>query len=384
MAKAKKSDKELMDDFVKTLEDKYNAYFVPEVHRTGIISLDLVLNGGLETGSLIELSGESQSGKSTLVLNLVKNMADKGFKTLYIDAEGSVKEDMIRGIGLGPYLATSKKRDNLFTVVRSSGYTAVENLIDSALETKAYKIFVIDSLSALSNDEYIDIESDRNATETRIGMDAQLTSRFLKKLNALKTDYKCVFIIINQTRVDLSNSFKPTYSSTGGQAVKFYPDIRLFMRVKDKLKEKKELIIGEQEIPIGANCLIEARKSRLGAGNIPYPIQVRYGKGINNLATYQYILPQIYNDKGQPILDKTSSVTYVLHLPSGDDKTSGGIDTVPKLIADHYDEVCLIVDNYLTEYFEKIKEDAISSSGEFVETSEVSTVSLDDALDFEM
>lgn len=379
MAKAKKTGTE-SDSFIKILEDKYNAYFTPDIYRTGIISLDLALNGGLETGSLIELSGESQSGKSTMVLHLVKNMADKGFKTLYIDSEGSVKEDMIRGIGLGPYLATKEKKDNLFTVVRESGFQAAEQLIDAALETGEYKIIVVDSWTALANDEYLDIESDRNATEMRIGLDAQLTSRLIKKLNSLKTEHNCIFIVINQTRVDLSNSFKPTYSSTGGQAMKFYPDIRLFMRVTGKIYENKDLIIGDTKVPIGAECTIEARKSRLGAGFIPYPIQVKYGKGINNLATYQYILPQIYNEKGEPVLEKTSTVSYVLHLPSGDDKTSNGKDAIPRLIADHYDEVSDIVDTYLESYFEKIKTDALSSSGEVTEDVISNGFSLDDSL----
>ena len=45
---AKKVDSETANkDFLKLLESKYNAYFEPETIRTGIIPLDLLLNGGL-------------------------------------------------------------------------------------------------------------------------------------------------------------------------------------------------------------------------------------------------------------------------------------------------------------------------------------------------
>lgn len=374
----KTSEKDTKKDFLKLLEDKYNAYFEPEVFRTGIIPLDLVLNGGLETGSIIELSGESQSGKSTLVLHLVRKMAESGFKTLYIDSEGSVKDDMIRGIGLSEYQSTKTNKNNLFTVVRQSGYKAVEDLIDAALMTKEYKLFVIDSLSALANDEYLEIDSDKSATETRIGLDAQLTSRLLKKLNALKTDYNCIFILINQTRLQM-NGYVTSYASTGGQAVKFYPDIRLFMKVKEKIYEQKELIIGNTKVPIGANCTIEARKSRLGAGFIPFPITVYYGKGIHDLSAYAFILPQIKANK-KPVLEKTSTVTYVLHLPSGDYKTTSGEKGVPKLIVEHYDEVEPFVDNYLDEYFKKISDGELEASEEIIEKVAPNDISLDEDL----
>lgn len=377
MAK-EKTIEEKRKAFDKLLEDKFNAYFEPDVYKTGIVPLDLVLNGGLETGSLIELAGESQCGKSTLVLHLVKNMAEKGLKTLYIDSEGSVKEDMLDGIGLTPYLTTKKNKNNLVTVIRESAFKVVEELIDAALTTDEYKIFVIDSLTALANDEYLDIESDRSTLEMRPGLQAQLTSNFLRKLNALKTAHNCIFICINQTRVDLSG-FKPTHKSTGGQAVMFYPDIRLFMKVKAKIEEKRELIIGAQDIPIGASGTIEAKKSRLGAGFIPFPITVYYGKGISNLTAYESLLPNIPAGKGK-ILEKTSSVTYVLNLPSGEYKTTKGENGLHQLVVDHYDEVTEAVDAYLDEYFNKVKNNELEASEEIYHEVEESDISIDDSI----
>ena len=354
MAK-EKSSTDKQKDFFKMLEDQFSAYFEPEVIKTGILPFDLVLNGGLETGSLLEITGDSQCGKSTLVLHAVKNLAEKGYKTLYIDAEGSVKDDMLDGIGLTKYLVSKGKKDNKILVIREAAFSAVENLIDSALATDEFKIIVIDSLTALVNDDYITMnEKDkRSSLEERPGLQARLTSAFLRKLNALKTAHNCIFICINQTRTDLSG-FMASQKSTGGKAVEYFPDIRLYMKVKEKIFEKRQLILGEQDIQIGAAGFIEAKKSRLGLGRIPFPLTVYFGKGISNLHAYEQLLPTIPVGKTHA-LEKTSSVSYTLTLPSGTDTTSKGINGLHTLIHDHYKEIEPFVDKYLDEYFSKVK-----------------------------
>lgn len=370
-------------DFFKQLEDNLNIFFEPDRYKTGIIPLDLALNGYLETGSLIELSGESQTGKSTLLMHLSRCMCEQGEKVVYIDAEGSVKEDQMRGIGLLPYLSNKSNPDNNFTLIKKSTYNEVENAITLFLKRGGYKLFIIDSITALMGDVYADLDSGRNSTENRVGYDAQMVSRFLKKLNSLKIDYNCIFIFINQTRIDMSNPYLTKYDSTGGQAVKFYPDVRLFMKLKDKLIEKKQLVTGNYDIPIGANTTIEARKSRLGLGYIPYPMTVYFGKGISNLNAVVSLL-QTINYKDKPALEKQSTVTYVLHLPSGDYKTSKGQAAVSGLVAEHFDEAIELVNEYLDAFYEglrkKEQEDADAPSDEniTVEKNKEQEYSLDD------
>lgn len=377
---AKKKEEKSTNEFYSFLEDKYKAYFEPDIYKTGIVALDEVLNGGLETGSLIELSSESQAGKSTLVLHLAKNMAAQGLKTLYIDSEGSVKNDMLKGIGLLPYLSTGENRNNLFTLVRESGYSKVEELISVALQYEDFKLFVIDSLTALTYDDYLDLESKKDIVDHQIGLDARLIGRLLKKLNALKTAYNCIFIIINQTRTNMGG-YIVTKESTGGQAVKFYPDVRLFMKVKEKIQDEKDLIIGKQKIPIGANCTIEAKKSRVGPGYIPYPITIYYGKGASNLTAYSNLLPTI-KINGKPILKQLSTVSYELTLNGNKYSTSKGKNGLTALITEHYEELVPIIDDYLESYYAKVADGLLESEGEeIIEEVQAEEYELDDTLD---
>ena len=133
----------------------------------------------------------------TLLLHLAKNLCDKGYKTVYIDAEGSVKDDLINGVGLSPYVCTSDNKDNKFLVIRESGYKAVETVIKKCLSTGEFKLFILDSLTALSPDIYLDEDSDRVGTEDRVGYEAQLNGRLLKQLNSLK--YKYILYILHHT-----------------------------------------------------------------------------------------------------------------------------------------------------------------------------------------
>lgn len=349
-----------IQDIFKSLEKEITVFFKPDLIQTGIIPLDLALNGGVETGSLIELSGESQTGKSTLLLHLSKNLCDKGYRVLYIDAEGSVKDDLITGVGLDEYKTGANSLDNKFTVLRISGYKEVERTIKQVLlakEDQKYTVFIIDSLTALSPDVYVDITSDRVGTEDRVGYEAQLNGRLLKQLNSLKTAHNCIFIFINQTRIDMSG-WKPKYTPAGGQAVKFLPDVRLFMKLKDKHEIEEQTPSGLIKRPYAIDTTIEAHKSRLGPGYIPYNLRIILGKGASNITAFFDLLPNITKEidgEEVPMLNQKSSVTYDLNLESGTYTTTRGRNSVITLLEEHYDEITVEVEDFLNNYYSKFK-----------------------------
>ncbi len=78
---------------------------------TGIAEMDRVLGGGIVNGSVTLVGGDPGIGKSTLLLQVVQNLAEKGLKILYISGEESAKQIKLRGARLG---ASSK---NLFVLV---------------------------------------------------------------------------------------------------------------------------------------------------------------------------------------------------------------------------------------------------------------------------
>ncbi len=69
--------------------------------RTGIGEMDRVLGGGLVAGSAILVGGDPGIGKSTLLLQLLQQLAAKGMKVLYISGEESARQIKLRGKRVG-------------------------------------------------------------------------------------------------------------------------------------------------------------------------------------------------------------------------------------------------------------------------------------------
>ena len=69
--------------------------------ETGIRELDRVLGGGFVKDSLTLISGDPGIGKSTLALQIAKDLSEQKKKVLYISGEESVSQLTNRAIRLG-------------------------------------------------------------------------------------------------------------------------------------------------------------------------------------------------------------------------------------------------------------------------------------------
>lgn len=70
---------------------------------TGIEEFDRVLGGGIVTGSLVLVGGDPGIGKSTLLLQMCRELSAKQLKILYISGEESLKQIKMRADRLGTF-----------------------------------------------------------------------------------------------------------------------------------------------------------------------------------------------------------------------------------------------------------------------------------------
>lgn len=108
---------------------------------TGIGELDRVLGGGIVQGSLTLVGGDPGIGKSTLLLQVCKNLADTGHKVLYISGEESGTQIKMRADRIGSF---SK---NMLLLCETSLDT-----IGEAIRKQAPEIVVIDSIQTMYNE----------------------------------------------------------------------------------------------------------------------------------------------------------------------------------------------------------------------------------------
>lgn len=105
---------------------------------TGIQELDRVLGGGLVRGSLVLVGGDPGIGKSTLLLQVCRNMAEDGRKVLYISGEESLQQIKLRAERIGKFAKELKLlcETNL-------------EVIQSVLEKEKPEVVIIDSIQTM-------------------------------------------------------------------------------------------------------------------------------------------------------------------------------------------------------------------------------------------
>lgn len=108
---------------------------------TGIDELDRVLGGGIVQGSLILVGGDPGIGKSTLLLQVCKNLADTGHKVLYISGEESGVQIKMRADRIGSF------SENMLLLCETSLDT-----IEEVIRRQKPEMVVIDSIQTMYSD----------------------------------------------------------------------------------------------------------------------------------------------------------------------------------------------------------------------------------------
>ena len=109
---------------------------------TGMNELDRVLGGGIVTGSLVLVGGDPGIGKSTLLLQVCRNLAERNIKILYVSGEESLQQIRIRADRMGEF------SDTLLLLSETNLGT-----IREAIERTKPSVVIIDSIQTMYNEE---------------------------------------------------------------------------------------------------------------------------------------------------------------------------------------------------------------------------------------
>lgn len=107
-----------------------------------IKELDRVLGGGIVQGSLTLVGGDPGIGKSTLLLQVCKNLSEHGHSVLYISGEESLKQIKLRADRIGAF-----KNDMKLLCETNLG------LIESAIREEKPQVVIIDSIQTMYQEE---------------------------------------------------------------------------------------------------------------------------------------------------------------------------------------------------------------------------------------
>lgn len=109
---------------------------------TGIAELDRVLGGGIMQGSLILVGGDPGIGKSTLLLQVCRQLSLAGRKVLYISGEESLKQIKLRAMRIGEF------QDNMLLLCETN-----LGLVEDAIRRVNPEAVIIDSIQTMYQEE---------------------------------------------------------------------------------------------------------------------------------------------------------------------------------------------------------------------------------------
>ncbi|MCF0146357.1 MAG: DNA repair protein RadA, partial [Eubacterium sp.] len=147
--------------------------------KTGFEELDRVLGGGIVRGSLILIGGDPGIGKSTLLLQVCRELAASGRRVLYVSGEESPQQIKMRAVRIGEI------RDSL-KVFCETNLADIETVMD---KTDA-DLTVIDSIQTMYSEEV-------SSAPGSVSQVRELTSALLRYA---KSSHKAICIVGHVTK----------------------------------------------------------------------------------------------------------------------------------------------------------------------------------------
>ena len=219
MAK-QKIEKQGNDAILAGLEKKYGMG-KPSIDElvitsTGSVQLNQAMEiGGTALGKMIEIFGPESSGKSTIMLHQIaeyqKAFPDK--KVALFDYEHSFDPRYATNLGVDVDSLLIYQPDNM-----ESGYDMILGLIQSELISCA----VIDSQTGAPPKAVVDGEM----SDSTIALQARINSKFCLKVKGQLAIHGVTLFFVSQTRNNIGGMSADTNITTGGNAIKFYADVR--------------------------------------------------------------------------------------------------------------------------------------------------------------
>jgi recombination protein RecA len=265
------------------LSKVYKSIGQPEFVRSGSVVLDAILGGGIPKGVFILWSAEPGCGKSTGSLHISRTYCAQNKKVVYLDYEGGVNHSQLEGMGLLDFKYDPiDNPEGTFFLYQVQTFKDAEKVLDEIMAD--VDLVVIDSATAMLTEKVKGSSSE----DVLPGVDSRVMSTFLKKYKAEAVRNGVSWIIVNQMRTKISFMGATGDVEAGGNALKFYTDIRLVMKkaFKGTLERSEDTATGKQKVPFGAICTIQAVKNRYERPNIPLNIAIIFGKGIGNDYAY--------------------------------------------------------------------------------------------------
>lgn len=227
---------------------------------TGVIALDLALGtGGLPLGEIIEIYGQTSSGKTTLALHTTAEAQALGLNCLYLDLEGGITLTYARRCGVSPEKTLFGSPEH--------GEDALE-LAYLALKGGSVRLVVLDTVAALCPRRH---HSHPAATPAGRELN-ELLIPALRRLKRICREQQASLICLNQLRSRLKKGYGHPETSPGGMVLKIQAAVRIRL---DRMPAPNQA-----EHSSGERILARIQKNQRGVNHSAF-FNIVYNMGID-------------------------------------------------------------------------------------------------------
>jgi RecA/RadA recombinase len=148
---------------------------------TGSNAIDALLGGGVHTGMITDIYGESASGKSQICFTLCANCAKEGARTLFIDTVGTFRPERIMEISGSQHVLEKIAYIRALTTIDQTN--AIKKILDIGPA-----LVLVDTLASLFSTEY-------SGPARHLAL-----MNYLHKLALVAINSRCAMVVTNMVR----------------------------------------------------------------------------------------------------------------------------------------------------------------------------------------
>lgn len=187
---------------------------------TGCEAVDKILGGGFPLGSVSLIYGEAETGKTTLAMQCAVNCARQGYKTLFVDCDGTFSARRLSQIASGDF----KDIAELTILMRPNNFSEQALVIDRLTDyiTKSFRLLVVDTITSLYRAEVAE------HPEETFQLNRELNRQIACLAQVSKTQ-KIAVLLISQVR-SVFNEAYISIEPVGTRVLKFWADTIIVMK----------------------------------------------------------------------------------------------------------------------------------------------------------
>jgi recombination protein RecA len=286
------------------LSDETSLCVVHEFLPTGCYVLDAIMGGGLPLGRMVEIFGETSTGKSLIAAQCCASVQEAGGIAVYIDTESAVSLPIMEAVGVDTEMLIYSTPDTVEKV-----FEAMEKVIETEADTEEKILIVWDSIAATSSIK----EMDKATGETGYLQHARIISQGLRKMSRS----------ISRRR------FGSNIATFGGKAPSFHASIRVELKKPKELKEDKRTV--------GIRTRARVVKNKVAPPFREAVLPIYFGYGIDDaVAMFEFL-------KAEKTLHHAGGGWYEW-TPEGQDTVRFRISEWLDLYDGNYEALCRSVD----------------------------------------